>query len=200
MKRILLTLSIILIAITLHARTAEQFFADAPEGIFPLLNKTSRMDMVDYHQYGMTNGTTNYLGSSSRIVESNDRSVLIQAGETSSIQVAVLPQKSDTIIAVIETVLTPQADSGIRFYRSSNWSQIIPRNNAPGNADFIPKGTTDVPMAFIQIRYNTETDTFVFTNTTAGYFTEQDRPEAFSKMPTKIECRFDGKKWKPIKQ
>lgn len=198
MKKISAVLTLILLAVApLSARTALELFVDAPDGIVPLLGHAARMDMADYHRYNLPTPTENELGGGSRIAESTEGSLLVEMSPSSSVQFGVLPLRGDTLAVVVETVLTPQSDSSIRFYRVSDWTEVNQRNSPVGKADFLPAGAiaADVPLLFAQARFEPEQGIFVFTNTTAGYFHDSDRPEVVASMRQTVKRRFDGKKW-----
>ncbi len=200
--RVIIAALLLSVAQALPARTAVDFFLEAPDGIVPLLGRNARMDMADYHRYGLATATENEVGGQSRIVESSDRAMLIEMGPSSSVQLAVLPVRNDTLVAVVETVLTPQADSGIRFYRVSDWSEVQQRTPAVSISDFYMSGDApdhDIPIFFVSAAYDPGKDAFVFTNTTGGYYTDDERPEKMSGMALTVVRRFDGRRWKTVK-
>lgn len=189
------------IALPAAARSATDVFVQAPDTVLPLFTKNQRMDMVDYHRYNLPTQVGNRLGGSSRMVESDESSALIQVGAASQIQLAILPQRSDTLVAVIETVLTPQADSGVRFYRLSDW-KLLPQSNSVAIGDFITdRSATDLPdIFFCQIKYDSGTKRFVFTNTTRGYYRTGDTPAGLEALATTVDATFDGRRWKTMRR
>lgn len=185
------------------ARSATEVFVNAPDTIVPLFTKTQRMDMADYFTYSLPTQVTNRLGGSSRIVEANPAAIMVQVGPASQLQLAVLPLRGDTLVAVIETVLTPQADSGVRFYRLSDWSPVAPENTI-GMADFVVGSTSDLPadmpaMFFCQIHYDGINSHFVFTNTTRGYYTPGETPAGLDRLAGTVTATFDGRRWRKTK-
>lgn len=175
-------------------------FVQAPDTVFTLFTKNQRMDMADYHTYSLPTPVTNRLGGPSRIVEADAAQALIQTGAASQIQIAIIPQRSDTLVAVIETVLTPQADSSVRFYRLSDWS-VVPQANAVAMADFVTEASaSDFPaMFFCQIKYDSAAGRFVFTNTTRGYYRDGDEPAGLAALAPAVYATFDGRRWKVSK-
>ena len=110
--------------------------------------------------------------------------------------------RSDTLLAVIETVLVPMADSSIRFFSTRTW-QELPQKNATGMADFFQNGRIpDNPprMLFAKISFDSESGHFVFTNTTASYYVESDAPASLPLMKTAIRRSFNGKSWKTVSE
>ena len=203
MKRISTAIVLtILFAAGTHARTVAELFIAAPDGIFPLMGKNTRMDMVDYSTHSLPTMSETEPGGKTRIVEMDDRRLLAQAGTASSVEVAVLPMRSDTLLAVIETVLVPMADSSIRFFSTRTW-QELPQKNATGMADFFQNGRIpDNPprMLFAKISFDSESGHFVFTNTTASDYVESDAPASLPLMKTAIRRSFNGKSWKTVSE
>lgn len=105
-----------IVAFAATARTASQFFAQAPDSIVRLLPQSTRLDMIDYFDYGSTRPSDNYLGGSARVIASTDRLIDIQIDENVEMQIALVAAKADTIVAVVTTVRVPYADSSIKFY------------------------------------------------------------------------------------
>lgn len=180
------------------ARSAIDIFVQAPDTLFPLFSRTARMDMADYHRYNLPTPVANALGGQSRIVESADDALLVQVGANSQVQLAVLPQGADTVVAVVETVLTPMADSGIGFYRLSDWRPVA-QGNTVGMTDFITnsksRGLDFPPMFFCQIRYLPQSGKFEFTNTTRAYYTAAEAPSGLGALADRLTARFDGRRW-----
>lgn len=81
MKRISTAIVLtILFAAGTHARTVAELFIAAPDGIFPLMGKNTRMDMVDYSTHSLPTMSETETGGKTRIVEMDDRRLLAQAG------------------------------------------------------------------------------------------------------------------------
>ena len=154
------------------ARTAADFFTEAPGSVLPLLDRNARLDMIDYFRHGLPTTTTNLFNGSSKVLSESENCIDVQISRDASLQIALLQLKNDTIIAVIETVLTPVADSGITFYRS-DWSPAPKQPAMPVAAD----------------------GSFDFINTTPAYYTADGAPEGLAAMRHSIAMRFDGKRF-----
>lgn len=187
------------------ARQAAEFFADAPKSVIAVFDKNSRLDMIDYFNAGVTDrGVRNVFENDSRITDMTDRMVSVQLTPSSSLTLAVVPLKSDSLIAVIETVLTPVPDSSVRFYKASDWTAVSA--SVPGLNEFIDsakrKKAPDAelpPYAFATITYDPEANVFVFTNTTDQYYISADRPDGLDLLYPMVPMRFDGRKWTVVK-
>ena len=195
--------AVILAAPALHAgaRTAADFFAEAPAQVLPLLDRNARLDMLDYHRHQLPTTTPNHFDGAAKVLAESDGCLDVQVSRDANIQFAVVPLKGDTLIAVIETVLTPVADSGITFYRT-DWTPARTQPAMPAASDFIPKDKrkelkdAELPQsAYIRVSYDDAKGVFTFINTTPAYYTSVDRPEGLGAMRHSIAMRFDGKKF-----
>lgn len=205
MKRILFVIALMALGMLARAQEAEseavRAFVSAPDSIFGFLPRNTRLDMADYHRYNLPTTVKNSLGGECRIVESSHHRVLVSLGQISSVELAVVPQRADTLVAVIETVLTPVADSYVTFRRLPDWS-IVAQADVPSMADFLTAKTdvADLPaMFFKQIRAGEQPGEFIFTNTTGAYYTESERPAGLANLAPALRARFDGRRWKILK-
>ena len=105
----------LLTALPITARTAADFFAKAPLEAVPVLTPNARLDMLDYFHSGVETATANTLGGKSRIIAEEPMKLRAEISKSSELQVAVLPNKGDTIVAFIETVASPVKDSYVTF-------------------------------------------------------------------------------------
>ncbi|MCM1067545.1 MAG: DUF3256 family protein [Muribaculaceae bacterium] len=192
-------------AFTADARTAAELFVDAPPQVLPLLERNSRLDMLDYFRSHLPTPTDNTLGGSSRVLRESDACIELQLSRDASMSIALVPLKADTLVAVIETVLTPVADSGVRFYRT-DWTPVQRQPAMPSAADFMPKGEklpkgTEMPAAlYIRADYDPVSGRFTFVNTTAGYYTDTDRPAGLALLRSAVDMVYDGKRFVKPKQ
>lgn len=193
MKRLLLILSL-LTTICASARTAADFFVEAPRHAIPLLDRNTRLDMVDYYNGGFQNTVKNAFGGPARIISMSDNQIEVQLSRDSSIKLAVLKDRKDTVLVVIETVLTPVADSDITIY-SKNWDTYANQLAMPSVVDFVKNKKLDKnieypKMAFMTTDVDPENNIFTFHNTTAGYYSDVDRPQGLEHMMPSIQCKF----------
>ncbi|MCC8176043.1 MAG: DUF3256 family protein [Bacteroidales bacterium] len=123
----------------IHAQyNAGQAFIDAPREVFPLVNTMTRMDMIDYFESGSQTPSNNVLEGKSRITEMSPTMLKADLSSVSSYTLALLPAGSDTIIAVIQTLSVPFADSSIQFY-DEQWDELTKKKpfTSPTLADWL---------------------------------------------------------------
>lgn len=186
------------------ARTATDFFVQAPDNVIGLIQKNSRLDMIDYFSGGLETPTANAFDGKSRIESADNKRLVVAVSDRSRIEVAVVPlAKGDTAVAVIETVSTPALDSSVALYRARDWKPLPAVS--PSMKDFMPRdaksrgiGAADMPpFLFISAEYDPSTQTFVFTNNTDSVYRANDpaRPKALAIMKKSIRRSFDGRKF-----
>ena len=122
------------------ARTIADLFATEPGNIFPLLTRTNRLDMVDYYNSGQMVAVPNNLAGAARLLELDSAYLKVQTSESRVVEMRMRKAGKDTVITVIETVLTPVPDS-----RLTQWNVHWQRYTSdtifvmPGIDDFIVK-------------------------------------------------------------
>ena len=140
MKRFLsiLCLSLVLMPLTGTARTIADFFASEPGNIFPLLTRTNRLDMVDYYNSGQKVAQQNNLAGTSQLIELDSTYLKLQASPSSVVEMFMRQVGKDTVITVIETVMTPVPDSRLTQW-NSHWQRFTSEKlfAMPGIDDFI---------------------------------------------------------------
>lgn len=193
MKQLFLILSLI-VAVCAQARTAADFFIEAPQHAIPLLDRNTRLDMVDYFNGGFQNNVKNAFGGPAKIISMADNLMEVQLSRDSSIKLALIKERRDTVLVVIETVLTPVADSDITIY-SKDWGLFKDQPAMPSVVDFVKGKKLDKnieypKMVFMTTDVDPEKKIFTFHNTTAGYYTDADRPEGLAQMESSIQCRY----------
>lgn len=186
------------------AREAADFFAEAPQSVIPVVDRNSRLDMLDYFRSGLTTTTANLTGNRSSITALSPQSVTLDISSSTTVQLALIPVKNDTIVAVIETVSTPAEDSSIKFFTTS-W-QELPTPALPAYKDFIlpasrkkAAGCEAPSMFFTKAAYDETDGSFIFTDTSAAHYYSKEKPEVFSFMTPEIRMRYTGKKFIPAK-
>lgn len=130
MKKILLTLAVVFTALASNAEVkARQAFANAPTGVFMLLDRNDRLDMIDYFDSNLSSPVNNALNGKSRITAMTDDIMTIEMTPSSTYTLALLrgEAEADDVIALIITVSTPAKDSRISFYSASDWTPLDSR-------------------------------------------------------------------------
>lgn len=99
-------------------------FVKAPRSVLPLLDPSTRMDMVDYYRSGMSTASSNIMDGRSRVTQLSDSSLTISISDASTLQMVLLPvDKKNEVLCCIFTLKTPQPDSWMEFY-STDWKKL----------------------------------------------------------------------------
>lgn len=181
-----------------HAATpATDYFIDGPDNATPLLTRQNRIQLITYFVNSYAQPTSNILRENSIATAVDSASVTVKISDNSLLQVAPVVCGRDTLVAYIETVELPQADSNITFYRPGDNNAIIPAG-MPELKDFIinPANTTaELPPIFTaKAVYNPERQAFIFTNTAIDTIA---RPSDSTTMYKERAFRFNGKRLVP---
>lgn len=107
----LFVLLMALLPLTGLARTVADLFATEPGNIFPLLTRTNRLDMVDYYNSGQMVAVPNNLAGETRLLELDSAYLKVQTSKSRVVEMRMRKVGKDTVITVIETVMTPVPDS-----------------------------------------------------------------------------------------
>ncbi len=183
--------------------TATNAFASAPQSVFPLLDKNTRLDMIDYHKSGSTTPSRNKLDGKSRISELNDDDMKIDMTDASSYQLAILPAGNDSIIAIISTVATPAHDSHISFY-DRTWKKLPDTYfQAPGISDWLNSDgkkspdmvTSMVPFMLSDYVYDPSTKELKLTNNLKEFMSEDTESMVSPYLLDTLTYRWNGKKF-----
>lgn len=207
-------LAVLFFPVAGESRTAADFFKDAPDSIFHILDRNTRMDMLDYFNSGMDTRSNNVFGGKSRLTEVLPDKVGIEFSADATATLVMLPQKNDTVLAVITTVRAPMAESSLKFYDAATWKLLRRQPAQPVPKDFfdvrklaaLGRKAEIPPFLFVEIMYDPQRGVFVFRNTTAEYYSPAgasekerrllDSPEGVGAMLDELTYRFENGKLK----
>lgn len=212
MKRFLsiLFLSLALLPMTGTARTIADFFASEPGNIFPLLTRTNRLDMVDYHKSGQTVAIANNLTGESRLLELDSTYIKVQTSGSKMVEMLMRTAGKDTVITVIETVMTPVPDSRLTQW-NVHWQRFTSDRlfAMPAIDDFIVKkmpqelrADLQDAMIFPLIRLSftgEKHDTIEASHGLEQFLASNEYQRFAAYLKPSLKYRFNGLKIKPVK-
>ena len=212
MKRFLsiLCLSLAIMPLTGMARTIADFFASEPGNIFPLLTRTNRLDMVDYYNSGQMVAIGNNLAGDSKLLELDSAYLKVQTSPSRMVEMLMRTVGKDTVITVIETVMTPVPDSRLSQW-NSHWQRYISNRlfAMPGIDDFIVgkmskelRADLQDAMIFPLIRLSftgEKHDTIEATHGLEQFLAPSEYKRFASYLKPSLKFRFNGLKIKPVK-
>ena len=212
MKRLLsiLCLSLALLPLTGMARTISDFFASEPGNIFPLLTRTGRLDMVDYYNSGKTVAIANNLEGESSLLQLDSAYLKVQTSKNRIVEMRMRTAGKDTVITVIETVMTPVPDSRLTQW-NVHWQRFTSDKlfAMPGIDDFIIRKMPHDLLAdlqdamifpLIQLTFKGEGhDIIEATHGLEQFLAKEEYQRYSSYLKPSISYRFNGLKIKPVK-
>ena len=193
-----------------EARTIVDFFASEPGNIFTLLTRTARLDMVDYYNSGQMVDITNNLVGPSRLVELDSVHLKVQTSPSRVVEMLMRKAGKDTVITVIETVMTPVPDSRLTQW-NVHWQRFTSDKlfMMPVIDDFITKKMPQElrldlqdAMIFPLIQLSFKGDNHDIIEATHGLekFLAPSEYKRFAPyLKSSLSYRFNGLKIKPVK-
>lgn len=188
--------------------TATEAFTSAPRKVMPMLDQTTRLDMVDYFNNGMSTSSTNLLNGRSRITALSDNQLTVELSDASTCDMIVLQGERNQLIAVITTVATPAPDSRMSVY-SSDWKRDITASvfTKPTLTDWLtPEGKKNraeveslVPFLLISYTYNPETATLTLTNNVKEFLGNELYDTIATYIRPSLTYQFNGKRFNLVK-
>ena len=106
--------------------TLETCFITMPDALLPQLDVNARKDLLDLHKAGHAASVKGRMGDIT-LERLDEKMLLLSLSEKSTMQIALLPTKSSPVVAVVQTVKMPAADSRIDFYDTSWTARALPR-------------------------------------------------------------------------
>lgn len=102
----------------LHVVTLATLFAAAPMQVIPLLNKSSRLDLVDYYEAGMEAKVENRLKGTTSLTHLSDTLIVLQMTPATSMEIRL---QNDSTIEITNLYHLPDSEmKSIKRY-STSW-------------------------------------------------------------------------------
>lgn len=121
MRLILLFSFLVSSLLDLHSQTMDSLFVQVPEAELPLLERNSRLDMLDLYNYKMAAKGENIFGGVSVMQVKDEDFVQVRLTDVSRWEMMRLKSDSLVLYACVHTLMSPAAESRVRFYHS-DWT------------------------------------------------------------------------------
>lgn len=213
MKKILIVLSILISALAPQVRSedalpsdlqAKDFFINLPFPIIEILDRNSRMNMLDYYEADSIAPVRNGLGGYSVLEKVTPDYLKVRMTPVSTIAIKVLPYKGKKIAAVVTTVgdsLTAYdsriafVDESFKTLKASNFiSALTNRSLFNSNKDF--QTALQMMDLFTQkITLLPETDYIYAECTTPQAVGKEDAEKLKPLLKQKVWFQWNGKKF-----
>ncbi|MCM1348228.1 MAG: DUF3256 family protein [Firmicutes bacterium] len=189
-------------------KTATEAFSTAPRKVMPMLDESTRLDMIDYYNANMDTPSENAYGGKSRITSMSPEQLTVQMTDATRVQIIVLPDGKQGLIGVITTVASPTPDSRLSVY-SGDWSRDLTASTftKPVLTDWLTdagrKNMSEVeltvPFLLISYTYDPQTKTLTLTNNAREFLGDDVYADISSYLLGKINYRFNGKRFEKVK-
>lgn len=189
------------------ARSASDFFAAAPQSVIKLLPQSTRLDMMDYFNFGSAHTSENTFGGECKITAISENTLSLDLDEKVKVQLAVIPAKTDTVIAVVYTYLLPVPDSDIVFF-DSDWNTLSKSPvELPDYSDWLtPEGKKNIadinlylPFIPVEASFDENASTLTLGNNAEAYLADDFSKISPDWMIPSMVFSIEGKKFKRIK-
>ena len=107
-------------------------FAQAPDSIFPLMNKNNRLDCIDFIENNMRARVKNKFDTYSELLILTNDYLRLQPSERSTVEMKIF---SDSLLCFVHTFQGPAADSEVYFY-NLKWEPVSYPLERPKADDF----------------------------------------------------------------
>lgn len=185
---------------------AAGFFVDAPTAFFPTIDRSTRLDMIDYFNAGSSKASANVVNGECRVISDTPEQIVVQTSGVSEVALALLPSSNkkwgDRILMVVTTLSTPAEDSAVKFYTTS-WEPIEGVFEVPMLDDWmLPEAKKDpapvqnaLPFVIARLTYNPESRRAVFTHNLPDFVATEMLGVARSSIHPKLTFHWDGKRF-----
>ncbi len=114
------------------------YFATAPDSIFPLLTKNNRLDCLDFMENNMKARVKNRMDEHSEMTVLTASHLSMQISKRSRMDLYLI---QDSLLCLVQTYMGPVEDSHVRFY-NRQWKPVQLPIHRPEVSEFV-KGHLD---------------------------------------------------------
>lgn len=123
MKRLWLIAWMMAVVSMAHAQAIEQGWLGMPDSLLGYMNKSKRIEAMDYQHMGLKIDVTNLLKGSTTVDTLTNEFLQVKLSEAALLQMRLLPKDSDSVVCVVKTLFAPEAESSVAFY-DRNWKRV----------------------------------------------------------------------------
>jgi len=123
MKRLWLIAWMMAVVSMAHAQAIEQWWLSMPDSLLGYMNKSKRIEAMDYQHMGLKIDVTNLLKGSTTVDTLTNEFLQVKLSEAALLQMRLLPKDSDSVVCVVKTLFAPEAESSVAFY-DRNWKRV----------------------------------------------------------------------------
>lgn len=197
MRKILFAMFFVVCACSLHAQTIDSLFGNVPRSVLFMIDKTSRLDMLDLYNNGMEAKVENTLGGQSELLKKTECFMSIRTSDAGTWQMRLFTTEKDTVIVCVSSLCAKGIISNIYAY-DMDWKPLKIEFPKPPFDSFFKKGCElyslqkqyilsalrEVPVS---IALNDSTPTLTYRLDVSGMSAEDSQLAAELLVPVKYE-------------
>ena len=186
--------------------TAADLFVSAPEEVIPSIDRSTRMDMLDYFNAGSTKASRNMFGGECAVRALSPQQITFTTSAVGETTISLLEHGGKPLVMVVNTVKTPGEDSQVRFYNAA-WRPagkglfVVPGLDEwtrPEARDRREDLENAVPFMLVKMSYDPAARNLTLTNNVGTYLPEEVKELAGSSLHGSLTYHWDGKRFKRL--
>lgn len=193
-----------------EALTAREVFTRLPIGVLDLLNRSTRLDMLDYFDADSLWSAPNAMEGVSRLNTVKPDYLSLQVTDVSTLAIRILPTKREPVVMVLYTVGSEEEgpDTEVQFFDAS----LRPLDTGkylsmpkPGDFLDIPKGTDRkeiealLPFPTIEWKVSEDAPLLQGRMTLGSHLPLESADRIRPLLKPWLSWTWDGSRWKPRK-
>ena len=127
----------------------DRFFAYMPQRVLPILDKTSRLDMIDLYNNAMVAKAENVYGGMSEMKHKSDFYLSIRLTDVSTWQMRIIPMAHDTLIVCAHSLSANGTSTTLSYYKE-DWHSVKRDIPMPTQSQFVLPNTTTLSASRLQ--------------------------------------------------
>lgn len=137
MRKFTLLISGLLLSVGGYSKSMLEVWKSMPERMVLYVDMKQRQEMADFISMGLKGETDHLLQGKSRVDSLTDNYLHVKLNESAEIQIKRLAyQNGDSILCVVRTWMTPEAESEVLFY-TQEWESLN-IGTGTGDINFLP--------------------------------------------------------------
>lgn len=128
----------------------DRFFAYMPQRVLPILDKTSRLDLIDLYNNAMKAKAENVYGGMSEMVHKSDYYLSLKLSDASTWQMRIIPIAHDTLIVCAHSLNANGTSTTLHFYKE-DWHSVKRDMVPPSQSQFLLPNTTTLSSSRMQL-------------------------------------------------
>lgn len=120
---IVVLLLLVILPVETLAQPVRQWWLDMPDSVAGYMNKSKRIEALDYCDIGLKIDVTNLFESSTMVDTLTNDFMQVRMSKAMLLQMQVLPADSDTVVCVVHTFYGPEPESSVELY-NRQWEKL----------------------------------------------------------------------------